>query len=74
MWYVGFPGVKGALLQMPSALSGVSETLKEAGLRPWGEPGGEEQMPLWLLTILCVNTGQRPDPPEEETAGKCGWN
>lgn len=31
-------------------------------------------MPLWLLLILCVNTRQRPDPPAEETEGKCGWN
>lgn len=54
----------------PSALSGVSEMLRDAGLQPWGEPRGEEQLPLWLLTILCVNTRQRPDPPAEETEGK----
>lgn len=71
---MGFPGVKGALVPLPSALSGVSEMLKDAGLRPRGKPGGEEQMPLWLLMILCVNTGQRPDPPAKETEGKCGWN
>lgn len=51
-WYEGFPGVKGALVPLPSALSGVSEILQDAGLRPWGEPRGEKQMPLWLLTIL----------------------
>lgn len=59
---------------LPSALSGVSERLQDAGPQPRGEPRGEEQMPRWLLAILCVNTRQQPDPPAKETEGKCGWN
>lgn len=36
------------------------------GPEAMGEPLGEEQMPLWLLTILlCVNTKQKPNPSAE---------
>lgn len=40
-----FPGVKGAFVPPPSAPSGVSEMLQDAGLQPRGEPRGEEQLP-----------------------------
>lgn len=45
--------------------------LRDAGLQPRGEPRGEEQLPLWLLTILRVNTpGSGQTLQAEETEGK----
>lgn len=51
--------VKEALVLLPSALSGVSEMLPDVGPRPQGRPRGEDQMPRWLLPILCANAVQR---------------
>ncbi len=35
-----------------------------------GEPLGEEQMPLWLLTILpCVSAKRQPNPSAEGDGG-----
>lgn len=55
--------VKEALVPLPSALPGVSDRLQDVGPRPRGQPRGEDQMPRWLLTILCANAIQRPDSP-----------